>query len=140
MARFPALAAVVLLAAVWLTGTGASCCVGDCGGSDGSFSGHGVSFDYPKDWSERTIVSEDSSSNLQWSAAVGKDEVDFVLVSAYGLSQEVTPQRFQEQSGPIDEELRAALEGQGATIEDGPQTGHGCWQARPPIRRHHRDR
>ena len=121
MPRLAAPAALALLAAVWLTGTGASCCVGDCGGGDGSFSGHGISFDYPKDWSERTIGSDEAQPNLQWSAAVGKDSLNFVLVSAYGLSQQVTPQFFQEQLGPIDDELRATLEAQGATIEDGPQ-------------------
>ena len=121
MTRLPAFASLILLAACWLMGSGASCCVGECNGSDGTFSAHGVSFDYPKDWSERSIVSDESQPNLQWSAAVGKDEVDFVLVSAYGLSQEVTPELFQEQLGPIDEDLRAALEGQGTTIDDGPQ-------------------
>jgi hypothetical protein len=112
---------LVLIATVLLTNVGASCCVGT--GCDEispdavkSFSKNGISFDYPARWAIADRAAVSSGANSLWTDAVGIDDDNNVVFSAYQLKRAVTPEDFT--NGALDEEIRESLSA--ATTVDKP--------------------
>ncbi len=110
-ARWLGLAALILT--VLSTNVGASCCVGsgcdDQSSSNGvkTFDKHDVSFQYPGTWKTGSDTAAAAAGNRLWSEAVGKDNDNLVLFSAYRLTRVLTADDFS--NGEVDGEIRDSL-------------------------------
>ena len=67
---------------------------------------NGVTYKYPKNWSERTDISTQAQQgNRAWQQAVGPDSVSLSILSQYDLNVEVTPENASQLQGEVETTL-----------------------------------
>lgn len=67
---------------------------------------NGVTYKYPKNWSERTDISTQAQQgNRAWQQAVGPDSVSLSILSQYNLNVEVTPENASQLQGEVETTL-----------------------------------
>jgi uncharacterized RDD family membrane protein YckC len=86
---------------------------------DGTYRGHGVSFDYPAGWQE--IPNFPTGGNEQWSAAVAAADMDLVVVSAYAPYGPVTAENLDTAKSDSEELVQQLAERLGGTVLAGPE-------------------
>jgi len=86
-----------------------------------TYSGHGISFRYPKAWKELTMSGTTASSGKQlWNETVGMDGINFVTVSGYTINIPITAGNIDEQKDIIGQQIATLFERAGGGLERGP--------------------
>jgi len=89
--------------------------------AEGTYSGNGVSFRYPADWREFTVIGTTTSSgNQRWNEAFGVDRINFVSVSGYLINIPITSDNIEEQKESIRREIEKMFARAGGSLESGP--------------------
>ncbi|MEW6060013.1 MAG: hypothetical protein AB1551_07750 [Actinomycetota bacterium] len=89
--------------------------------AEGTYSGNGVSFRYPADWREFTVIDTTTSSgNQRWNTAFGIDRVNFVSVSSYLINIPITTDNIEGQEDSIRREIEKMFIRAGGSLESGP--------------------
>lgn len=110
--------AVTAIAAAAVIGLGACSSSSSSGGSSpapsadlNTMNANGVTYKYPKSWSERTDLSTQSEQgNRAWQQAVGPDSVSMSILSQYNINVDVTPQNVAELQSEVESTLSKLAE------------------------------
>jgi uncharacterized RDD family membrane protein YckC len=86
---------------------------------DGTYRGHGVSFDYPAGWQE--LPKFQAGGDEQWSAAVAAADLDLVVVAAYAPYGPVTAENLNTAKSDFEGRVQQAAEQTGGTVLAGPE-------------------
>jgi len=89
-----------------------------------TFSSHGISFEYPGDWSVIPVnapTSPDPLGTLS-SHAVGLDRLDLVLVSVFGAKIRVTAENFSAHLTELEIASESLLEAMGYGVQGKPES------------------
>ena len=101
---------------------------GGCAGGGGAeaeaaktFSGHGISFEYPADWDKIEDTSTSASTGNQvWNESYGLDATNLVAVSLYSIGAEVTTKNIQRFESDITRAIKGVVEQAGGSLEGDP--------------------
>jgi hypothetical protein len=86
-----------------------------------TFTGHGVSFSYPKDWKEFTLSdSSASAGSVDWEKTVGLDGRNIVSVARYTLDVSITDANIAAETRSIGSEIESLFTQAGGSLTDGP--------------------
>jgi len=86
-----------------------------------TFSGNGISFQYPESWQEFTLSGTTASSGNQlWNETVGIDAINFVSVSGYTINVPITNDNIDDQKAGIGQQISALFTQAGGGIDGGP--------------------
>jgi hypothetical protein len=88
-----------------------------------TFTGHGVSFSYPKGWKEFTLSdSSASTGTVVWTETVGLDGRNIVSVAEYVLDVTITDENLESQTESIGSEIESLFTRAGGELGGGPTT------------------
>ncbi|HZP89515.1 MAG TPA: PsbP-related protein [Actinomycetota bacterium] len=86
-----------------------------------TFSGNGISFQYPESWQEFTLSGTTASSGNQlWNETVGIDAINFVSVSGYTINIPITSGNIDDQKAGIGQQISDLFAQAGGGIDSGP--------------------
>ncbi len=93
------------------------------GGDVATFTGNGVTFDYPADWQEVTLgEAAATSSTPVWQETVAVAEFDFVNVAEYTLQTPVTADTIGDQTDALTASLEPLFTQAGGQLDSGPES------------------
>ncbi|MFL5766764.1 MAG: hypothetical protein ACJ758_02835 [Actinomycetota bacterium] len=90
-------------------------------GTEQTFNGHGVSFQYPGDWDPIATAGASASQGSQaWSEAFGIDNGNFVLVSQYTVNLSITPSNIDQHASELTTQIQNLFTQAGGSMQSGP--------------------
>jgi hypothetical protein len=89
-----------------------------------TFTGHGVSFSYPKRWKELTLSdSSASTGSVEWEETVGIDGRNVVSLARYTLVTSITDANIDARARSIGSQIESLFTQAGGSLTDGPTSG-----------------
>lgn len=93
------------------------------GGDVATFTGNGVTFNYPADWQEVTLGTPAAESSAPvWQETVAAAELDFVNVAEYALETPVTADTIESQTAALTASLEPLFTQAGGQLDSGPES------------------
>jgi hypothetical protein len=124
----PAVIAAALFTACTSSGGGTSTPTAGAGSGDGSpgatdqhYVAHGITFAYPSGWKQLRLTGTSASAGSQdWSATVGLDQRNVVIVSQFTLTVSITPDNIDAKADAIRGQLDSLFTQAGGALTEGP--------------------
>jgi len=86
-----------------------------------TYSGNGVSFQYPESWQNLKLTGTKASTGSQlWNQTFGIDGVNFVSVSGYAINVPITSADIDQQKNGIGQQIAGLFTQAGGSLDSGP--------------------
>lgn len=86
-----------------------------------TFTGNGVSFDYPSDWQQFTLTGTTAQSGSSlWTETVGTDPINFASVAGYTINIPITADNIAAQKDALSQQIKGLFQQAGGAMTGGP--------------------
>ncbi len=86
-----------------------------------TFTGNGVSFDYPSGWQKFTLTGTTAQSGSSlWTETVGTDPINFVSVAGYTINIPITADNIAAQKDALSQQIKGLFQQAGGAMTGGP--------------------